>query len=214
MRSSKWIFILGSVLLGQLFATWPNNTQPNLLGADPPGPSQSSKGKPKSNLFEDDQYNFSLYAPSNWDVDRPQNFAVPGLIRAAFSHQGGASIVVFVQEPIRVDAPRTLLEASAKTMKELLSAKIKRQELRQLAGKQAIWLEVEYAGNKGLSDDDNSINTTQHWVAIPREKDVIVLLLTAATRSYAEHEKAFAEVLGSLRVGDARGRTPEPNKSR
>ena len=131
----------------------------------------------------------------------------PGLLRSerysrtAFSRTSGASIVLFVQEPGRDFEPRFLVDESAKAMERSLGATVREKEVRSVAGKKAMWLVVEGNGTGGAIDGKGAVKTTQHWVAIPREKDVIVALLTSPTSEFAENRRSFEEALKTLVVG-------------
>jgi hypothetical protein len=72
--------------------------------------------------------------------------------------------------------------------------------MRQVAGMQAMWLLITAKGTGGALDGKGSVPTTQQWVAIPREKDIIVLLLTAPDSNFASLSPAFGSVLGTLKV--------------
>ena len=64
-----------------------------------------------------------------------------------------------------------------------------------------MWLVVEGDGTGGSIDGKGSVKTTQHWVAIPREKDVVVALLTSPTSAFPENRKSFEAALETLVVG-------------
>jgi hypothetical protein len=96
--------------------------------------------------------------------------------------------------------PRFLLKTSAEAVKTGLAAQIREQEVRQVAGMQAMWLVFSAKGTGGALDGKGEIPTTQHWVAIPREKEVIVLLLTAPDSNFASLATAFKSMLGTLKV--------------
>ena len=64
-----------------------------------------------------------------------------------------------------------------------------------------MWLVFEGKGTGGAIDGKGPVKTSQHWVAIPREKDVIVLLLTSPTTEFAENAKSFGEAMKTLVVG-------------
>ena len=40
----------------------------------------------------------------------------------------------------------------------------------------------------------------QHWVAIPRQRDVVVLLLSTPEASFAADERAFDKMLASVEI--------------
>jgi len=151
--------------------------------------------------YVDDKYDFSITVSDTWKKARLQDYAVPGVVRTAYSQSAGASIVLFVQEPGKAFEPRFLVDESAKSIEKNLGATVREKEVRTVAGKKAMWLIVEGNGTGGAIDGKGSVKTSQHWVAIPREKDVIVALLTSPTTEFAENAKTFAESLKTLVVG-------------
>lgn len=53
----------------------------------------------------------------------------------------------------------------------------------------------------GAIDGKGAVKTSQHWVAIPREKDVLVLLLTSPSDKFKENQQSFEQALKTLMVG-------------
>ena len=64
-----------------------------------------------------------------------------------------------------------------------------------------MWLIVEGKGTGGAIDGKGDVQTTQHWVAIPREKDIVVALLTSPASDFAENRKSFEAALKTFEVG-------------
>ena len=151
--------------------------------------------------YSDSKYDFSITVTQPWKAARLQNYTVPGVPRDAYSLASGASIVLFVQEPGKDYEPRILVDESAKSIEKNLGATVREKEVRSVAGKRAMWLIVEGNGTGSAIDGKGSVKTTQHWVAIPREKDVIVALLTSPTSEFAENRKTFEESIKTLVVG-------------
>jgi hypothetical protein len=151
--------------------------------------------------YVDDKYDFSITVAKPWKNARLQDYTVPGVTRTAYSRPNGASFVLFLQEPGKDFAPRFLVDESAKSIEKNLGATVREKEVRAVAGKNAMWLIVEGNGTGGAIDGKGSVKTTQHWVAIPREKDVVVALLTSPTSEFPENRKTFEESLKSLVVG-------------
>lgn len=162
--------------------------------------------------YTDDKYDFTITVAPAWKSAPLQGFAVPGVARAAYSGQGGASIVVFVQEPGKDYAPRFLVEESAKGMEQGLKATVKVKEVRAVAGKQAMWMVVEGKGSGAALDGKSEVPTTQHWVAVPREKDIVVILLTCSTADYQQLAKSFEASLKKLTIGGKQTATQTASK--
>jgi len=164
-------------------------------------PVGTSVAEEPTGKYVDDKYDFSITVSDTWKKARLQDYTVPGMARTAYSKSAGASIVLFVQEPGQAFEPRFLVDESAKSIEKNLGATVREKEVRTVSGKKAMWLIVEGKGTGGAIDGKGSIKTSQHWVAIPREKDVIVALLTSPTTEFAENAKTFAESLKTLVVG-------------
>jgi len=150
--------------------------------------------------YKDERYHFQVSIPGPWKEAPTSNYKVPGIVRAAWAGKGNSSIVAFIQEPGQAYTPRFLVDASAKAMETQLGAKVLEKEVRKIAGKQSMWLSLEAKGTGGAIVPNGEILTTQHWVAIPREKDIVVLLLTCRSDEYKAIEKGFAEALKDLKV--------------
>ncbi|MCC6508511.1 MAG: hypothetical protein IT423_05355 [Pirellulaceae bacterium] len=163
--------------------------------------SKPAGEKPAGVKYSDDKYDFSLTVGAPWKQARLADYTVPGVARAAYSASEGASLVVFVQEPGKAYEPRFLVDESAKAMEKSLGGTIRAKEVKSVANKQAMWMIVEGKGNGGAIDGQGAITTTQHWVGIPREKDIIVCLLTSPTSKFEENEKSFAAILKAMTVG-------------
>jgi hypothetical protein len=151
-------------------------------------------------MFSDEKFGFSLTVPEPWMRARLQDYTVPGVARVAWSGPRGASIVAFVQEPGRAYSPRFLVDESAKSMKEKLGARVASQEVRNVGGKTAMWLVVEGKGTGGVINGMGDVATMQHWVAIPREKDIVVVLLTCPSADYEANKTSFEKAVISMTV--------------
>lgn len=160
-----------------------------------------SLAEEQANKYVDGKYNFSLTVSEPWKNARLQAYSVPGVARTAYAGAGEASIVVFVQEPGQAYEPRFLVEESAKSIEKNLKATVREKDVRTIAGKKAMWLIVEGNGTGAAIDGKGSVKTTQHWLAIPREKDVVVVLLTSPSAAFKENEKSFEQVIKTLTVG-------------
>lgn len=160
----------------------------------------AADAKEQGSHYTDEKYEFSVTVPEPWKPARLQTFSVPGVIRNAWSGKNSASIVAFVQEPDMAYSPRFLVDASAKAIKENLKGKIVAQEVRTVAGKKAMWLIMEGPGTGAAITGEGDVTTTQHWVAIPRKTDIVILLLTSPTADAASHKSSFEKAVASLTV--------------
>ncbi len=155
----------------------------------------------KTQKYSDDKFDFSITVPTPWKSARLQDYAVPGVARVAYSGDKGASIVVFMQETGKDFTPRYLVDESAKGLENGLGATVKSKEVRSVSGKQAMWMVVQGKGTGGAIDGKGDVATTQHWVAIPREKDIVVILLTSSSEAYEKNAPSFEKSLKTLVVG-------------
>jgi hypothetical protein len=44
------------------------------------------------------------------------------------------------------------------------------------------------------------VRTTQHWLAVPREKDVVIFLMTTPDEKFAANEATFQAMLSSAKL--------------
>lgn len=153
------------------------------------------------NKYSDDKYNFAIEVSEPWKNAPLQGYTVPGVARAAYAGSKGASIVLFVQEPGKAFDPRFLVDESAKSMEKNLGATVSEKDVRDVDGKKAMSLVVEGKGTGGAIDGKGSVQTSQHWIAIPREKDVIIALLTSPTPDFKTNQKSFLASIKQLKIG-------------
>jgi hypothetical protein len=107
--------------------------------------------------------------------------------------------VVIVETPLPAIRPRTLLELLA-VGAQAASAQVKAAELRTVAGMRATWWVITGRGTGQALDGMSDIPTTQHTVGIPREKDILILVLTSPTDQYPAALKEFEQLLKTLKV--------------
>jgi hypothetical protein len=150
--------------------------------------------------YADKEYKFSLAVPKGWKPAKLDTFSVPGKARVAWSGANKATIVAFVQEPGKAFSPRFLLDLSAKAMEDKLGAKVLAKEVKTVGGMKAMSLVVQAKGTGAALTGKGDVETTQHWVAVPRSEDIVVLLLTCPSDAFAANEKSFAEALKTLKL--------------
>lgn len=187
---------------GQPGATTPATPQdPAAATAQDPSAAQPGAAAVPPGKVSPEQMGVSFAAPQGWQQVDPNTFTLPGEVCCAWKPGELASIVVFQQKPGRAFLPRVLLDETAKAFRNPpLSAEVQTQEVVTLGGKRGFSLVITAAGNGAAIDGKGDIRTTQHWVAIPREQDVILFLMTTPADKYAENEQTFQAVLNSLQV--------------
>lgn len=150
--------------------------------------------------ISDEWCGFSVSVAEPWQRAPLRGYTVPGATRCAWSGPNGASIVIFLQEPGAAISPRVMLDGSVKAQKEKLGATVSVEAVRTIADMQAMWMVVSGKGNGGAIDNKGNIKTTQHWVAVPRERDVVVVLLSCPEADYARLQKSFEAAVASLKL--------------
>jgi hypothetical protein len=153
--------------------------------------------QPADRTYVDEDYAFKVAAPSDWQRVNPAGLAVPGEICRAWSPDQLATIVIFVQKPGEAVRARDVLDQSAAAMKSS-GCDINEQAVKKVAGVEAMWLAVTGKGTGGALDGKGDVRTSQRWVALPREKDVIVLLLTAPEADFKQRDDVFQAMLKTL----------------
>src|SRR5207237_2576257 len=123
--------------------------------------------------------------------------------RCAWTGPGGSSLLVFAQEPGAAVDPRSMLDSSAASQRANLGVEVLTQEVRTVGKMRAMWLAIKGKGTGGAIDGTGDTETVQHWVAIPREKDVVVLLLTCPAADYERSKASFSAAVESLKLSGA-----------
>jgi hypothetical protein len=144
--------------------------------------------------------NFSVNQPPHWTSLGPNEVSFPGEVIQAWRTHLKGEVVIFIQKPNQAISPRAVLESSTTAVRQLPKAEVKAAEVRSVAGMRAMWLVFTSEGTGRAADGKGDIPTTQHWVAIPRENDVLVLVLTSPTDRYQAASKEFEELLRTLKV--------------
>jgi hypothetical protein len=178
--------------------------QPGTAPQDPgqaqgQGTAPGQAAAPKGGVAPE-QIGLSFAPPQGWQQGDPTKFAVPGTICCVWSPDNASSIAVFVQNSGKPYNPRTLLNQSAEGLQKSLGAEVRQKEVVNVGGMRGFSLVVSGAGTGAGIDGKGSIRTDQHWVAVPRDKDVVILLMTTADDKFAANEAAFQTMLSSLKI--------------
>ncbi len=147
-----------------------------------------------------EQIGLAFAPPQGWAQGDPTKFAVPGTICCVWSPDNASSIAVFVQNSGKPYNPRTLLEQSAEGLQKSLGAEVRKKEIINVGGMTGFSLVVSGKGTGAGIDGKGTVITDQHWVAVPRDKDVVILLMTTADDKFAANEAAFQSMLNSLKI--------------
>jgi hypothetical protein len=147
-----------------------------------------------------EQIGISFAPPQGWQQGDPTKFTLPGDICCAWSPDNVSSIVAFVQKTGKPLNPKVLLEQSAQALQTGVGAQVKTKEVIDVGGKRGFSLVVTAPGNGAAIDGKGTVLTTQHWVAVPREQDVIIFLMTTPDEKFTTNEQVFQSMLSSLKV--------------
>jgi hypothetical protein len=162
-------------------------------GMTAPNPN-AAKGIPP------EQMGLAFTAPQGWQQGDPTKFTVPGKICCVWSPDNTSSVAVFVQNSGKAYNPRVLLNQSADGLQKSLGAEVRQKEVVTVGGMRGFSLVVSGPGTGAGIDGKGTVRTTQHWVAVPRDKDVVILLMTTPDEKFAANEAAFQTMLSSLKV--------------
>lgn len=177
------------------------NAAPQAPPADPsaaPAPGQAAANPPGT--LSPTQIGISFAAPQGWQQGDATKFSVPGSICCVWSPDNISSIALFVQNSGKPYNPRVLLEQSAEGLQKSLGAEVRTKEIVTVGGMKAFSLVVSGPGTGAGIDGKGTVRTTQHWLAIPREKDVVIFLMTTPDEKFAANEQTFQSILNSAKL--------------
>jgi hypothetical protein len=156
---------------------------------------------PEARIFRDEALGIRMSAPGWWIRANPALLEAPGTILRAWTRDGSATIVVSRQETATAWRPGDLRDRIVSAM-ALLGAEIQAREVHNLKGLRALGLVTTGTGESGEEP-----RITQHWVVVPRERDLLVLLLSTREAAFAADERVFEKMLAAVEI---RGpQTPE-----
>jgi hypothetical protein len=192
----------------------PTQATPPEQGTQPaPGQAQATPAAPTpGQTVTPEQIGLAFAPPEGWQQGDPTKFSLPGTICCVWSPDNVASIAIFVQKPGKALTPRGLLETSAKALSGIPGAQIKTKELGTFGGLRGFSLVVTAPGNGAAIDGKGTVPTTQHWVAIPRQDDVVIFLLNSPDASFAQNDQALQALLSGLKITGTQ--TPDQQASK
>lgn len=187
-------------------------TEVDLSGARAPAPTPTTPipapapaaavEKPKAAAggaeFVDSDFGFRATPQAGWRVAPSEGYTVPGKIVKAWTSDGTNSIVAFLQDAGQPVPAKAILDSSAAAMKQA-GHQVSLEEVTKMAGRDAMSLKLSGAGS-GAALGNGSIQTYQHWIAIPKQNRVLVLLLTAPDSTKAAAAKDFEAMAQSVKV--------------
>ena len=169
-------------------------TTPSGTAPAAPGAATTTGGIPP------EQMGLSFAQPTGWQQGDASKFTVPGNICCVWSPDNISSIAVFAQNSGKAYNPRVLLDQSADGLTKSLGAEVRTKEVINVGGMRGFSLVVSGPGTGAGIDGKGTVRTSQHWVAVPREKDVVIFLMTTPDEKFAANEAAFQTMLGTLKI--------------
>ncbi len=183
---------------------------------------EDSRSQRENPIFENSDIGLSISYPSSpWVRGGYElgDFLVPGYCLRLWSApsknrttDNGTTayanrLAMFMQFPDKAYTPQELIDMSIPGLTQT-GAKVVTNEIREIAGKQAMWLLVEGTSKSGANlTGQGDVPTRQLWVAIPRvhngaNHNIVVFLLNAPSEDYDECEKEFKGMLETLEIED------------
>jgi hypothetical protein len=149
---------------------------------------------PEARIFADERLGIRMRAPGFWIRANPALLDAPGKILRAWTRDGSATIVLLRWE-IDPGDPSFFQDRLAAALTDGLGAQVQAREVHEVGGLKAVGL---VATGTGIGGDGPRVR--QHWVAIPRQRDVVVLLLSTPEASFAADERIFDRMLASVEI--------------
>jgi hypothetical protein len=163
-------------------------------------PMEQPAVPPPARIYVDEDHGFSVAAPANWLRWNPAQTAVPGEICRAWSRDGWTGIYISVQKSEQGITAEAILNARALAAAVDLGAEVHKRQLRTVAGMQAAYLAYSGRGSAFGVDGRGDAFPTQHWVAVPRERSIIHLILITPEIHSELAEEVFEAMLKTLRL--------------
>jgi hypothetical protein len=156
--------------------------------------------KQPSRIYVDEDYGVKVAAPLNWARWNPRSTEVPGEICRAWSSDGITGIYLFVQKTDKPYPAQQLARAHAVIRALEMGGEIHKKELRKIAGREAMSVVFTAKGTGYAADGKGEVPTTQHSIAIPREKHIVNLWLISPENGFDAANQVFEAMLKTLEV--------------
>jgi hypothetical protein len=109
------------------------------------------------------------------------------------------TIVAFSQEAGQPVTAKQLLESSAAASKQA-GYTVHKEEVVSISGSDAMSMKVSGPGTGAALGGGGTVQTFQHWIAIPKQNRVLVLLLTTPDATKDGHAKVFDAMVQSVKI--------------
>ncbi len=151
---------------------------------------------PEARFFADAALGIRMAAPGWWIRANPALLDAPGRILRAWTRDGVTAIVVAQQAVLQAWSPGDLRGHAAAAL-DLLGAEVQAWEVHEFRDLKALGLVAAGTGEQGEGS-----RTKQHWVAVPRERDVLLFLLSAPEASFDAAERIFQKMLATVEIDE------------
>jgi hypothetical protein len=166
----------------------------------PWAPAQPASRPAADKLYVDARYDFKFVPPADWKKGNLAEYRVPGTLCAAWTPDSTTSLTVFVQATGKAIPATELLDQRVKAA-EQSGAEVRKQKVGTMGGREAMAVILVGKGTGGAMAANGDVSTAQQWVAYPREKDVVVFLLTTPEADLEKHAATFKAVLKTVELG-------------
>lgn len=160
---------------------------------------KASSAQSVKSAFVDNDFGFKLTPQPMWREAPSTSVQVPGKVVKVWFFDNGSNVVAFTQEVAMAVSAEQLLRSSAAAMKAA-GCRVSVEQVAKIAGKDAMSLKLSGPGTGVAFVVGGGVTTFQHWIAIPKQNRVLVLLFTAPDASKADAEKSFDAMLQTVVV--------------
>jgi hypothetical protein len=148
--------------------------------------------------FVDTDFGFRVTPAMGWRDVPATGIQVPGRVLKVWTTDRVNSIVGFVQEAGQPVTAKQILDSSAAAMKQA-GVTVTFEQVVSVGGTEAMSMKVTGPGT-GAALGGGGTPTYQHWIAIPKQNRVLVMLLTAPDASKGEAAKGFEAMIQGLKI--------------
>ncbi len=155
---------------------------------------------PEARFFADPALGIRMTAPGWWIRANPALLDAPGQILRAWTKDGVTTIAVARQWVRQAWSPADLRGHAAAAL-DLLGAEVQAWEVHKFGEVRALGLVAASISEDGEGGEGGrETRTKQHWVAVPREKDILLFLLSSPEASFDAAERIFQKMLATVEI--------------
>lgn len=147
---------------------------------------------PEARIFSDDRLGVKISAPGYWIRANPALLEAPGTILRAWTRDGSSFIVLSRLETGRAWDLGDLQARTAAGLEALAGARVQAREMHSVNGLTAMGLVTASAGEGG-----SGRRTIQHWVVLPRQRHLLVFILSTPEGAFSRDDGTFLKMLAS-----------------